>query len=206
MTRRRLWLARPRYVTNAITSPLLPSFLFILPERTIPCMHSRLTGRAYYLRTRRATRSAICATCCCCCCRRWCVHPTISNGDSATAHTLRQGKQMNGVVQVAMACCDSASKAKYIFTYSYKRSRRRTDAGVACRRYLSTLHRCKCCKTRQNPKQEAVSGEANGRATRRRCQTLAAAAEITAQTPTSSSPPSSFSLFLYLNKVWLNSI
>ena len=43
-------------------------------------------------------------------------------------------------------------------------------------------------KRRQNPKQEAVSGEANGRATRRRCQTLAAA-EITAQTPTSRSPP-----------------
>ena len=127
----------------------LPYFLFILPERTIPCMHLRLTGRAYYLCTRRATPSAICATCymlllpvvCC-------VHPTISNGDSATAHTLRQGKQMNGgVVQVAMVCRDSASKAKYIFTYWYKRSRRRTDAGVACRRYLNTLHRCKCCKT-----------------------------------------------------------
>ena len=194
-------------MTNAITSPLLPSFLFILPERTIPCMHLRLTGRAYYLCcTRRATPSAICATCYMLLLPvAWCVHPTISNGDSATAHTLRQGKQMNGVVQVAMVCCDSASKAKYIFTYSYKRSRRRTDAGVACRRYLNTLHRCKCCKT---PKRDKIQNRKPSRArrmgeraTRRRCQTLAAA-EITAQTPTSSSPP----LSLYLNKVWLNSI
>ena len=144
-----------------------------------------------------------------------CVHPTISNGDSATAHTLRQGKQMNGVVRTKR---DGMLRFRLQGQVHFLRARIKGIADeltparylvgtltVPCRRYLNTLHRCKCCKTRQNPKQEAVSGEANGR------ESDAATVPNSCccgnySTDTNIQLASSFSFSLYLNKVWLNSI
>ena len=109
-------MARQRYVTNAITSPLLPLYLagtnhplhaFAVDRPGLLSPYPPSDAKCHLRNLLLLLLPVVCVVF---------IQLFLMGIAPRQAHTLRQGKQMNGgVVQVAMACCDSASKAKYIF-------------------------------------------------------------------------------------------